>query len=121
MSRFSILIIENYVSVSAAITQMVSQHLFDYRLSIIKDVAEAITQPETADLILLNISQLPDDVSGTLASLGVTYPDVPIVLLREASVEAECIEDEVLLTALSAGADDYVSLSEAGLLTLGRR
>ena len=121
MSRFSILIIGHHVSVAAAITQVVSQYLDDYRLSIIKEVVEAINTPEAADLILLNASQLSDNAANILTSLKRVYPDVTILLLREASAKDEQLEEEVLLTALSAGADDYVSLSKAGRLILRRR
>jgi PAS domain S-box-containing protein len=121
MNRFSILIIDNHVSVAATITQIVSQHLDDYRLSIIIEVDEVIDTPEAADLILLDASQLSDNAANILASLKGAYPDVTILLLREASPEDERLEEEALLAALSAGADDYVSLSETGKLILGRR
>ncbi|MBN1993920.1 MAG: GAF domain-containing protein [Anaerolineae bacterium] len=125
MSRFSILIINNHLTVTAAITQAVGQHLDDYRLTILQDIAETVDQTETADLILLDLSQLSDNLSDNitdrLASVRAVYPETSLILLRQVSAEDVWHEDKVLLAALAAGADDYVSLNRAGLLTLGRR
>ncbi|MBN1219122.1 MAG: GAF domain-containing protein [Anaerolineae bacterium] len=121
MNRFSILIIEEQLSIAAAISQVIGQHLVDYNLSIVKNVTAAINEPEPADLILLNDSQLADRPADTLASLRAVWPRIPVFLLHEDASEDRGQADETLLTALSAGADDYVLLSDAGLLTLGRR
>ncbi|RPJ55578.1 MAG: GAF domain-containing protein, partial [Dehalococcoidia bacterium] len=117
MSRFSILIIEENIAIATEITLAASQYLDDYCLSVTKNLTEALSKPEPADLILLNLSQLADNVSGRLASLMVTYPGVSIVLLRE----SEGADEPALVAALTAGAQDYVTLSQAGLLRLGRR
>ena len=117
MRQFSILIIEEEIATAAKITLAVGQHLDDYCLSFSKDVAAAINQPEPADLVLINICLLAENVSGRLASLIAAYPGVPIILCRE----SDDANEQVLLTALTLGAYDYFTLSAAGFLRLGRR
>ncbi len=119
MNVFSILLIENQLCVAAAIVQVLGQHLASYRLSIASGIAEAITEQKPTQAILLDVSQLAGNVSGNLSSLKAAYPDTPIILLQESPFNKA--EDEILLETLSAGVSDYVSLSEAGLLVLGRR
>jgi DNA-binding NarL/FixJ family response regulator len=115
MTCLSILLIEEQISTAAEVAQVLCHELLDYRLAIVKSVAEAVAAPEPADLILLNSSLLTEDPTGTVSALTQSYPDSFIMLLQVASTE------ECLLSALAAGADDYVPLSDAGLVVLGRR
>jgi serine phosphatase RsbU (regulator of sigma subunit) len=64
---------------------------------------------------------LTSDASGQLASLAAVYPGTPVILLVEPVTGGNGSGEWLLLQALSAGATDYVTLSSAGLLTLGRR
>lgn len=115
MTRLSILLIEEQISTAAEVAQVLCHELLDYRLAIVKSVAEAVAAPEPADVILLNSSLLTEDPPGTVSALTRSYPNSFIMLLQVASTE------ECLLSALAAGADDYIPLSEAGLVVLGRR
>lgn len=121
MSRFSILLVENKISIATTIVQVVSQQLASYELWVARTVAEAIARQEAVHLLLVNVSQLSDDVSGTLSTLTESFSDTPIVVFQETAVEGNEAREKLLLKALSAGAHDYVSLSEVGLLVLGRR
>lgn len=120
MNRFSILLIENQISITSVIVQATGQYLVDYNLVIARDVAEAISEDRAAHVILLNLKQVADDVSGKLSSLTAAYPNAPIILLHETATENQQ-QEELLVEALSTYADDYVSLTQAGLLILERR
>ena len=115
MSCLSILLIDDQISTAAEVVQAISQQLPDYQLAIVKSMAEAVTAPEPADVILLNSILLADDPTGSISTLSRVYPDTFIILLQASLTE------ETVLPALAAGADDYVPLSEAGLMVLGRR
>jgi GAF domain-containing protein/CheY-like chemotaxis protein len=118
MQKFSILIIQDHISLTAAITQVASEHLDEYTLAICQNVSEAIEQPEIAHLILLDIAQLTAGTAAdVLASLNKGYPNTPLFLIQK----TETGDQDALLAALAAGPYDYVTLSEAGLLSLGRR
>lgn len=119
MTRFSILLIENSISVAAAISQVICEHVASYKLAIVNDIAEAIAAPEPAHLILLGASQLAGQNAGHLDSLAAVYPRVPIILLVEAAADGPA--QEMLLEALETAVEDYVLLSKAGLTALGRR
>lgn len=120
MNLFSILLIENEISVAVAITQAISQLLACYRLLISKEIARAIAKPEPAQVILLDVAQLVDNIPQKLSSLTQIYLGIPIILLQPASGEADGAES-TLLSALNYGASDYATLSQAGLLALGKR
>ncbi len=117
MQKFSILLIENKISITAQIVSTICWHLNSYALSITRDISEAISNSWISpDLILLDISQLENDLSKLLSSLISAYPHAPILLLT-----SNPKDEAFLLETLSQGASDYSDLSEAGLLTLGRR
>ncbi len=120
MSRFSILLIENKISVTARIVPMISEHLAIYTISIARDISEAIAEPGTPQVILLNISRVSDNLPKQLPPLGAAYPNVPIILILPQPTNNPAGE-KMALKALSLGATDYSVLSQAGLLTLGRR
>ncbi|HXW00035.1 MAG TPA: PAS domain S-box protein, partial [Anaerolineae bacterium] len=123
MAIFSILLIENQVSVAAAIVEAIKQHLSNYRITVTLEIMEAAAKLEPAHVILLGLAQLADDVCQKLTSLSAVYPDTPLILLQEtlpATATAE-VEEQALLEALAWGAGDYVTLSKAGLLALGKR
>ena len=109
------MLIDDQISTAAEVVQAISQQLPDYQLAIVKSMAEAVTAPEPADVILLNSILLADDPTGSISTLSRVYPDTFIILLQASLTE------ETVLPALAAGADDYVPLSEAGLMVLGRR
>jgi PAS domain S-box-containing protein len=117
MTRFSILLIENQISITAEIVRVLGQYLADYELSIARNVEEALAENGSPKVILLNICYLIGDVSGKLSALASLYADVSILLLQESPTEA----DDTLLEALTVHASDYVTLSEPGLVVLGRR
>ncbi len=114
MNKLSILLIDNRISIAAEIVRVVGEHLPEYRLSIAKGIAAAVAEPERAQVILLDAGLL-DDLSPSLTLLKANYPETSIILLWKSEPE------RVLLEALAAGADDYVPLTEAGLLVLARR
>jgi GAF domain-containing protein len=120
MSQFSIRLIENHIDTTAKIVTVICQHLADYRLSIARDIDEAIREPEPAQVILLDISRLSGNIVDQLAALIRVYGDIPILLLILPGVAAS-ISETLLVEAISGGASDYITLSEAGLLLLGRR
>ncbi len=117
MHRFSILIIEDKISTTAAITRTIGQYLDEYTLFVAKDIFEAIDDPQNADLILSNISQIDSAKAvDSLSLLATAYPHTPVLLLQNADANQES-----LLAALTAGEYEYITLSEAGLVLLGRR
>jgi sigma-B regulation protein RsbU (phosphoserine phosphatase) len=115
MSNFSITLIEYTISEAANIILVIGEQLTSYRLSIVRDMTNAVAEPEPTDIILLAVSQLSNDLS-SLSTLCQIYPDVPIILLTPPEVD-----ETLLLQALEMETTDYVVLSKAGLLTLGRR
>ncbi|MBE7471111.1 MAG: hypothetical protein DPW09_17940 [Anaerolineae bacterium] len=121
MTLFSLLLIENQVSVAAAVVQIIGQHLPEYRLTISQELAQALVEPEPAQVILLNIAQLADDVCPTLSSLSEAYAGVPIVVLHDASVPPAETEEQKLLAALAWGVATYVPLSKVGLTALAKQ
>jgi serine phosphatase RsbU (regulator of sigma subunit) len=115
---FSVLLIENELSQAERILQTLADFLDDYRLSIAQSLADSLLDPPPADVILLRFTLLEGDVAAQVSLLAATYPDVPLILiLPPGNASAE----EPLLEALYVGAEDWTTLSEAGLLALGRR
>ncbi|RMF04590.1 MAG: response regulator, partial [Chloroflexi bacterium] len=117
MNHYAILLIEDQITITAQIVTELGRQLDHYRLSITRSVDEAEREHAPADVILLNLNLLGNDAAGPLERLSRLYPDAPIVLLAEGLAGT----DENLQRALAAGAVDFVPVSPAGLLVLGRR
>lgn len=120
MALFSILLIENQISVAAAMTLAIGQHLLEYRLTLTPDMAEAMADPKPAQLILLNLAQLGDEVCERLTALSRVFPDTPVILLQEDSGQ-DVAQEQKLLEALAWGVSDYAALSKAGCQVLAKR
>lgn len=118
MPIFSILLIENQISVSTTVATTLTQHLTNYRLSIARNIPEALSEPGLFQVILLNISHLKQPPAATLAALAERHRQALIMLLV---AETESTLPAIVHEALQAGADDYVVLSETGLLALSHR
>jgi PAS domain S-box-containing protein len=116
MNKFSILLIENDLAVTAEIVSAIGPHLNKFTLTISRSITEALKEPGPADIILVNVQYLADDVTGVLTSLKTNYPHAFITLLV-----ARSTKPDIIATALDEGADDYVALSAIGLLALTRR
>ena len=54
MCRFSILIIEDHIAVTAAVTQIAGQYLEEYTLSIAKDVSELCLECHVSPRLVRN-------------------------------------------------------------------
>jgi PAS domain S-box-containing protein len=118
MKRFSIQLIENHIDTTARLVTAISQHLAAYTLSIARNLDEAINEHEPAHVILLDIAHLSGDVAQKLSSLSAVYGNIPIVLITP---KDDPTRQKILREALAVGASDYITLSEPGLLLLGRR
>ncbi len=116
-ANISVLLIEDEISVTAQIASSLSQQLNSHCLSIVRDVAEARHEQPPADAILLSLAKLDADPAPQLAALSGQYPGVAIYLLVAPSLAG----DDRILAAMLAGAADFVVVSPAGLLSLGRR
>ncbi len=115
-SLFTITLIENSISEAARITFATGEHLGNYRLSIVRNVNEALAQPDPSQAVLLNYTQMVSDWPDTLLTLTLAYPKTAVILLMPALYnEAE------LGQLLSLGVTDYIVLSELGLMVLSRR
>jgi serine phosphatase RsbU (regulator of sigma subunit) len=113
---FTITLIENSISEAARITFVTGEHLGNYRLSIVRNVSEALAHPDLSQAVVLNYSQMITDWPDTLLTLTQAYPQTPLILLMPALYnEAE------LAQLLHLGVTDYMVLSEMGLLLLARR
>ena len=119
MSRFSILLIENQISVTAQIVEVIGQNLADYTLTITKNFAEITTEPERPHVILLDVALLSNDVPDQWTILTTAYPDIPIKLLVP-QPPLDSTSEVKLMDALRRGANSYYDVSEPGLLSLGR-
>jgi serine phosphatase RsbU (regulator of sigma subunit)/GTP-sensing pleiotropic transcriptional regulator CodY len=114
MNQFSILLIENNISVTADIVTTTSNTLTGCTLAIARNIPEAISENHAADMVLVDLALLGQP--SQLDRLTENYSTAPLILLVQPnSAEA------VLYEALQAGASDYVHLSRAGLLSFGRR
>lgn len=120
MSPFSVRLIQNHIDMSAQVVTALSDHLTSYSLSIVTDIYEATSEPEPAQVILLNSSQLSNPPDAELACLAAAYDFVPIFLLVP-EIGQDLENYHILSEALKHGASDYVTLSETGLMLLGRR
>lgn len=120
MTLYSILLIENQISIAAALAEVVSRSLIHYRLIITPELANALAEPEPAHVILLNIAQLAGDICPKLSELSTAYLDAPIILLHNGQ-QPTVEEEQKLLTALSWGVATYVPLSKVGLVALGKQ
>jgi sigma-B regulation protein RsbU (phosphoserine phosphatase) len=120
MTLYSILLIENQISIAAALAEAVSHSLTHYRLIITPELANALAEPEPAQVILLNIAQLAEDVCPKLSNLSAAYQDVPIILLHNGQ-QPTAEENQKLLATLAWGAATYVPLSKDGLIALGKQ
>ncbi len=132
MNKFTILLIEDQISITAQVVCTAEEHLHSYTLAIAKNSAEAIAEQIHAEqihaeqiqhefiqpqLILIGSRQLADaSAEQTLSTLTNTYPQSPIFLLNTMA-----LPDDQLINVLSAGVSNYYDLSPAGLLTLGRQ
>ncbi|MDM8530625.1 SpoIIE family protein phosphatase [Anaerolineales bacterium HSG25] len=114
MNQFSILLIERTTSTAAKVVRAIGQQLANYRLSVIKEIEDAIDDPETAQVLILTLSQLNNQI-GTLEKLRNIYPQIPLILLTNSDDE-----ETFLLELLTMGDSDYVTASPAGMLSLGR-
>ena len=115
MSGLSILLIDDQISTAAEVVQAVGQHLPEYSLAVAQGIGQAVAEPEAADIILLKSTLLTTDPAGCLSALRRSYPHTFITLLQAT------FDDDQLLPALAAGANDYIPFSAAGLVVLGRR
>ncbi|MDM8528490.1 SpoIIE family protein phosphatase [Anaerolineales bacterium HSG24] len=115
MNQFSIILIERTVSEAAKIVRAIGGRLANYRLSVIREIVDAIDEPEPTQVLILTLSQLQNEVS-ELTQLGNTYPNTPIILLT-----APEDDETFLLEALAIDDTDYITSSPAGRLSLGRR
>jgi serine phosphatase RsbU (regulator of sigma subunit)/PAS domain-containing protein len=120
MNQFSILLIEEQISVTAEILLAIGRDLDAYTLSIARTITEVIREPEPTQVILISLCQLKGDVSAKLSQITRTYPHVPIILLISGS-PAQAEDEGLAIEALLYGASDYTWLSEKGLAALGRR
>ncbi len=116
-ANFSVLLIENNLAVTASIVEAMGQHLESFRLSVDRNIAEAVEENDPANVVLLDLRQLTPAPAQDLSLLQKTCAAAPIFLLAEAEVAAS----ELLRQAMLAGATDFFTLSPAGLLGLGRR
>lgn len=120
MTLYSILLIENQISIAAALAEAVSQALTYYRFIVTPQLANALAEPEPVQVILLNIAQLADDICSKLSKLSAAYHDAPIILLHSGQPPT-AEEEQKLLAALAWGAATYVPLSKIGLVALGKQ
>ena len=116
MNKFSILLIENDLAVTAELFSAIGPYLNNFALTISRSIVEALKEPVPVHIILVNSQYLGDEPAETLASLRASYPQASITLLVPGHVN-----QEMIAPALSQGADDYATLSPAGLLALSRR
>lgn len=120
MTLYSILLIENQISVAAALAEAVSQSLTYYRLAVTPQLANALAEPESVQVILLNITQLDGDVCPKLSKLSAAYQDTPIILLHNGQ-QPTAEDGQKLLDALAWGVATYAPLSNVGLAALAKQ
>jgi len=120
MSQFSVRLIDKQIDTTAQIVAAISRRLSSYRLDIARTIDEAIHEAGLAHVILLNGALLDSDPAKQLSALAAAYPDIPILLIMPPLAAGSSAEATVL-EALAHGASDYITLSKAGLIALGRR
>lgn len=120
MIRFSILLIDNQIPVTAQVITGIGQHLTEYTLTVTKEMAEAVTHSRQPQVILINLDLLAANVNDQWAELKAAFPGIPVLVLVSQPVIHSNIQTKVL-DILSLGAEDYYDLSAAGLFALGRR
>ena len=116
MNSFSILLIHKEITAGANIVTELSQQFDSFDLFIAKDVAEVVKDKPPAEAVLLDFAQAGSNPVAAVASIAQVYPNIPLILLSPPETN-----EEQLLEALQAGANDYAILSPAGLVSLGRR
>ncbi len=119
MNNLSIFLISNNLTLTANVSCAIGRYLENYRLAIIKQLADALGDPAPTHVILLDTDQLFPHGLHNLPPLRQAYPRAHIILLQNPHTAQ--LSELDLLEALNMDADDFVLLSETGLLTLGRR
>lgn len=116
-NNISILLIENQICVVADVVKALAHHVESFRLTMATTLTEVIEDRPPADAVLVGLSQLAQDPGGQLTLVAEQYPQSLLVVLAA----PDSINDDRLAQALQAGTAEFVPLSKAGLLSLGRR